>query len=116
MVNGSQTHTIKGLKPGTSFRVRVVAKDHSEQVASSTRELRVSVPGEGLAPGVLCARRAFPTANMHAGIHSTCLAVPGIPAGMPVLSPEFGQPQVGIPSPGPTPRLLSWAPPAEVWL
>ncbi|XP_048864599.1 neuronal cell adhesion molecule-like isoform X4 [Brienomyrus brachyistius] len=44
VVNGSQTYTIKGLKPGTSYRVRVVAKDHSDQVAGSTEELRVSVP------------------------------------------------------------------------
>ncbi|XP_019911974.3 neuronal cell adhesion molecule a isoform X4 [Esox lucius] len=42
--NGSQTYLIKGLKPGTSYRVRVVAKDHSEMTIHSTEELLITLP------------------------------------------------------------------------
>ncbi|XP_041933918.1 neuronal cell adhesion molecule a isoform X7 [Alosa sapidissima] len=44
-VNGTQTYLIKGLKAGTSYRVRVVAKDHSDQTLHSTDELVITVPG-----------------------------------------------------------------------
>ncbi|XP_062373436.1 neuronal cell adhesion molecule a [Sardina pilchardus] len=43
-VNGTQTYLIKGLKAGTSYRVRVVAKDHSDQTLHSTDELVITVP------------------------------------------------------------------------
>ncbi|KAM6895813.1 neuronal cell adhesion molecule a isoform 2-T2 [Xenentodon cancila] len=43
LVNGTHSHTIKGLKPGMSYRVRVVAKDGAEQV-HSTNEVVVTVP------------------------------------------------------------------------
>ena len=45
-VNGSQTYQIKGLKPGTSYKVRVVAKDQSDETVHSTEELLITVPGE----------------------------------------------------------------------
>lgn len=45
-VNGTHSHTIKGLKPGMSYRVRVVAKDGAGQTVSSTNEVVVTVPGE----------------------------------------------------------------------
>ncbi|XP_028809917.1 neuronal cell adhesion molecule a isoform X2 [Denticeps clupeoides] len=44
LVNGTQTYLIKGLKPGTSYRVRVVAKDHLDQTIHSTDELVITVP------------------------------------------------------------------------
>lgn len=37
---------IKGLKPGTSYRVRVVARDAADSTAHSTDEVLVAVPGE----------------------------------------------------------------------
>ncbi|KAJ8373250.1 hypothetical protein AAFF_G00266970 [Aldrovandia affinis] len=43
-VNGSQTYQIKGLKPGTSYRVRVVAKDQSDATVHRTEELLITVP------------------------------------------------------------------------
>ncbi|XP_036375958.1 neuronal cell adhesion molecule-like isoform X3 [Megalops cyprinoides] len=43
-VNGSQTYQIKGLKPGTSYKVRVVAKDQSDETVHSTEELLITVP------------------------------------------------------------------------
>ncbi|KAI1882325.1 hypothetical protein AGOR_G00249510 [Albula goreensis] len=43
-VNGSQTYHIKGLKPGTSYKVRVVAKDQSDETVHSTEELLITVP------------------------------------------------------------------------
>uniref|UniRef100_A0A8C7ICZ6 Neuronal cell adhesion molecule a n=1 Tax=Oncorhynchus kisutch TaxID=8019 RepID=A0A8C7ICZ6_ONCKI len=42
--SGSQTHLIKGLKPGTSYRVRLVVKDHSEATIHSTEELVITLP------------------------------------------------------------------------
>ena len=45
-VNGSQSYLIKGLKPGTSYRVRVVARDQSGASVHSTEEHRITVPGE----------------------------------------------------------------------
>ncbi|XP_029603030.1 neuronal cell adhesion molecule isoform X10 [Salmo trutta] len=42
--SGSQTYLIKGLKPGTSYRVRVVVKDHSEATIHSTEELVITLP------------------------------------------------------------------------
>ncbi|KAL4612744.1 neuronal cell adhesion molecule-like isoform X10 [Arapaima gigas] len=43
-VNSSQTYHIKGLKPGTSYRVRVVAKDQSGKTVHSTEQLLITVP------------------------------------------------------------------------
>ncbi|XP_066543231.1 neuronal cell adhesion molecule a isoform X4 [Amia ocellicauda] len=43
-VNGSQSFLIKGLKPGTSYKVRVVAKDQSDEMVHSTEELIITVP------------------------------------------------------------------------
>uniref|UniRef100_A0A8K9XES9 Neuronal cell adhesion molecule a n=1 Tax=Oncorhynchus mykiss TaxID=8022 RepID=A0A8K9XES9_ONCMY len=42
--SGSQTYLIKGLKPGTSYRVRLVVKDHSEATIHSTEELVITLP------------------------------------------------------------------------
>ncbi|XP_026220278.1 neuronal cell adhesion molecule a isoform X1 [Anabas testudineus] len=44
MVNSSHSHMIKGLKPGTSYRVRVVARDPVDSTVHSTDEVLVSVP------------------------------------------------------------------------
>ncbi|XP_056132630.1 LOW QUALITY PROTEIN: neuronal cell adhesion molecule a [Lampris incognitus] len=44
LVNGSHSHMIKGLKPGTSYRVRVVARDQADSAVHSTKELLVTVP------------------------------------------------------------------------
>lgn len=46
LVNSSHSHMIKGLKPGTSYRVRVVARDLVDSTVHSTDEVLVSVPGE----------------------------------------------------------------------
>lgn len=37
---------IKGLKPGTSYRVRVVARDPADPTVHITDEVLVTVPGE----------------------------------------------------------------------
>lgn len=44
-VNGTHSHMIKGLKPGMSYKVRVVATDEAERMHSS-KEVPVTVPGE----------------------------------------------------------------------
>nr|XP_043876399.1 neuronal cell adhesion molecule a isoform X3 [Solea senegalensis] len=44
LVNGSHSHMIKGLKPGTSYRVRVVARDPTDATIHSTDEVLVTVP------------------------------------------------------------------------
>ncbi|XP_075327553.1 neuronal cell adhesion molecule a isoform X6 [Odontesthes bonariensis] len=44
LVNGTHSHTIKGLKPGTSYRVRVVARDGADGTVHSTSEVLVTVP------------------------------------------------------------------------
>ncbi|XP_044041645.1 neuronal cell adhesion molecule a isoform X2 [Siniperca chuatsi] len=44
LVNGSHWHMIKGLKPGTSYRVRVVARDPADPTVHSTDEVLVMVP------------------------------------------------------------------------
>ncbi|XP_042259464.1 neuronal cell adhesion molecule a isoform X4 [Thunnus maccoyii] len=44
LVNGSHSHMIKGLKPGTSYRVRVVARDPADPTVHSTDEVLVTVP------------------------------------------------------------------------
>lgn len=46
LVNGSHWHMIKGLKPGTSYKVRVVARDPNDPAVHSTDEVLVAVPGE----------------------------------------------------------------------
>lgn len=46
LVNGSHWHMIKGLKPGSSYRVRVVARDPADPTVHSTDEVLVAVPGE----------------------------------------------------------------------
>ncbi|XP_054656552.1 neuronal cell adhesion molecule a isoform X4 [Dunckerocampus dactyliophorus] len=43
-VNGSHSHVLKGLKPGTSYRVRVVARDPTGPTLHSTNEEVVTVP------------------------------------------------------------------------
>ncbi|KAM4619274.1 neuronal cell adhesion molecule-like isoform 1-T2 [Polymixia lowei] len=43
-VNGSQNLMLKGLKEGLSYRVRVVAKGHSDQTLHHSEELVVMVP------------------------------------------------------------------------
>ncbi|XP_078797608.1 neuronal cell adhesion molecule a isoform X5 [Oryzias latipes] len=42
-VNGTHSHMIKGLKPGMSYKVRVVATDEAERMHSS-KEVPVTVP------------------------------------------------------------------------
>ncbi|XP_028304756.1 neuronal cell adhesion molecule a isoform X9 [Gouania willdenowi] len=44
LVNGSHSHIIKGLKPGLTYRVRVVARDAAEPTVHSTGEVLVAVP------------------------------------------------------------------------
>ncbi|XP_045927875.1 neuronal cell adhesion molecule a isoform X5 [Micropterus dolomieu] len=44
LVNGSHSHMIKGLKPGMSYRVRVVARDPADLTVHSTDEVSVLVP------------------------------------------------------------------------
>ncbi|XP_019738518.1 neuronal cell adhesion molecule a isoform X3 [Hippocampus comes] len=43
-VNGSHSHILKGLKPGTSYRVRVVARDPAGPTLHATNEEVVTVP------------------------------------------------------------------------
>ncbi|XP_021330695.1 neuronal cell adhesion molecule a isoform X8 [Danio rerio] len=43
-VNGTRTFQIRGLKPGMSYRVRLVAKDHSDATIHSTQEMLITVP------------------------------------------------------------------------
>lgn len=44
LVNGSHSHVLKGLKPGLTYRVRVVARDPSVSTVHSSEEVPVSVP------------------------------------------------------------------------
>ncbi|CAJ1054974.1 neuronal cell adhesion molecule a [Xyrichtys novacula] len=44
LVNGSHWHMIKGLKPGTSYKVRVVARDPADPTVHKTDEVVVTVP------------------------------------------------------------------------
>ncbi|XP_044212657.1 neuronal cell adhesion molecule-like isoform X3 [Thunnus albacares] len=44
LVNGSQNYMLKGLKEGLSYRVRLVAKGHSDQAPHRSKELLVTVP------------------------------------------------------------------------
>lgn len=46
LVNGSNWLMIKGLKPGTPYRVRVVARDPTDPTVHSTDEVLVAMPGE----------------------------------------------------------------------
>ncbi|KAK1906745.1 Neuronal cell adhesion molecule [Dissostichus eleginoides] len=58
LVNGSHWHMIKGLKPGTSYKVRVVARDPSDPTVHSTDEVLVAVPDiatQGWFIGLMCA-------------------------------------------------------------
>lgn len=48
LVNGSQNVTLKGLKGGLSYRVRLVAQGHHDQPLHHSEELVVSVPGEAV--------------------------------------------------------------------
>ncbi|XP_015251595.1 PREDICTED: neuronal cell adhesion molecule-like isoform X3 [Cyprinodon variegatus] len=43
-VNGTHSHTIKGLKPGTSYWVRVVARDGADLAVHETTNVLVTVP------------------------------------------------------------------------
>lgn len=45
---------IKGLKPGTSYRVRVVARDAADPAVHSADEVLVAVPGEAGMPQDRC--------------------------------------------------------------
>lgn len=51
-MNGSHSHLIRGLKPATSYRVRVVARDPVDPAVHSTDEVLVSVPGEAACLGI----------------------------------------------------------------
>nr|XP_015813184.1 neuronal cell adhesion molecule a isoform X4 [Nothobranchius furzeri] len=44
LVNGTHSHTIKGLKPGTTYRVCVLARDGADQTVHKTNEVSVTVP------------------------------------------------------------------------
>ncbi|XP_053174676.1 neuronal cell adhesion molecule-like isoform X2 [Scomber japonicus] len=44
LVNGSQNYMLKGLKEGLSYRVRLVAKGHSDQAPHRSKEVVVEVP------------------------------------------------------------------------
>ncbi|XP_050933598.1 neuronal cell adhesion molecule a isoform X3 [Lates calcarifer] len=44
LVNSSHSHMLKGLKPGTSYKVRVVARDPADPTVHSTDEVVVTVP------------------------------------------------------------------------
>ncbi|XP_023273722.1 neuronal cell adhesion molecule-like [Seriola lalandi dorsalis] len=44
LVNGSHSHMIKGLKPGTTYKVRLVARDPVDPTVHSTGEVDVTVP------------------------------------------------------------------------
>lgn len=48
VVNGSQSHVLKGLKEGLAYKVRVVAKSHTNQTVHHSKELLFTVPGEAL--------------------------------------------------------------------
>lgn len=48
LVNGSQNYMLKGLKEGLSYRVRLVAKGHSDQAPHRSKEVVVEVPGEAV--------------------------------------------------------------------
>lgn len=50
LVNGSQNIMLKGLKGGSSYRVRLVAKGHHDQPLHLSEEVLVTVPGEAV-PG-----------------------------------------------------------------
>uniref|UniRef100_A0AAR2IRQ1 Neuronal cell adhesion molecule n=1 Tax=Pygocentrus nattereri TaxID=42514 RepID=A0AAR2IRQ1_PYGNA len=44
MVNGSQSHVLKGLKEGLAYKVRLVAKGHTDQTVHRSEELLVTLP------------------------------------------------------------------------
>ncbi|XP_030631247.1 neuronal cell adhesion molecule isoform X3 [Chanos chanos] len=44
LVNGSQSHVLKGLKEGLAYKVRVVAMGHADQTVHRSEELLVTVP------------------------------------------------------------------------
>ncbi|XP_066524767.1 neuronal cell adhesion molecule-like isoform X4 [Hoplias malabaricus] len=44
MVNGSQFHVLKSLKEGLAYKVRVVAKGHTDHTVHRSEELLVTVP------------------------------------------------------------------------
>uniref|UniRef100_A0A8D3BEZ9 Neuronal cell adhesion molecule a n=1 Tax=Scophthalmus maximus TaxID=52904 RepID=A0A8D3BEZ9_SCOMX len=55
LVNGSHSHTIKGLKPGTSYRVRVVARDPSDPAVHTVPSRQVDIATQGWFIGLMCA-------------------------------------------------------------
>uniref|UniRef100_A0A672JPF7 Neural cell adhesion molecule L1 n=1 Tax=Salarias fasciatus TaxID=181472 RepID=A0A672JPF7_SALFA len=61
LVNGSHSHMIKGLKPGTSYRVRVVARDAADPTAHSMTppppppNRQVDIATQGWFIGLMCA-------------------------------------------------------------
>uniref|UniRef100_A0A8C5GNL7 Neural cell adhesion molecule L1 n=1 Tax=Gouania willdenowi TaxID=441366 RepID=A0A8C5GNL7_GOUWI len=57
LVNGSHSHIIKGLKPGLTYRVRVVARDAAEPTVHSTAvaNRQVDIATQGWFIGLMCA-------------------------------------------------------------
>ncbi|KAI4877291.1 hypothetical protein NFI96_011837, partial [Prochilodus magdalenae] len=65
MVNGSQSHVLKGLKEGLAYKVRVVAKGHTNQTVHRSEELlvtlramasrQVDIATQGWFIGLMCA-------------------------------------------------------------
>ncbi|XP_063073732.1 neuronal cell adhesion molecule a [Engraulis encrasicolus] len=51
-VNGSQSYMMKGLKAGTTYRVRLVAKDHVDRTLHLTEEMLIKVPAAVVSPHV----------------------------------------------------------------
>uniref|UniRef100_A0A8C2EZZ3 Neural cell adhesion molecule L1 n=1 Tax=Cyprinus carpio TaxID=7962 RepID=A0A8C2EZZ3_CYPCA len=54
-VNGTRTYQIRGLKPGMSYRVRVVAKDHSDATVHTMTSKQVDIATQGWFIGLMCA-------------------------------------------------------------
>uniref|UniRef100_A0A7N6AHU1 Neural cell adhesion molecule L1 n=1 Tax=Anabas testudineus TaxID=64144 RepID=A0A7N6AHU1_ANATE len=55
MVNSSHSHMIKGLKPGTSYRVRVVARDPVDSTVHTVPSRQVDIATQGWFIGLMCA-------------------------------------------------------------
>uniref|UniRef100_A0A673BWI4 Neuronal cell adhesion molecule a n=1 Tax=Sphaeramia orbicularis TaxID=375764 RepID=A0A673BWI4_9TELE len=55
LVNGSHSHMIKGLKPGTSYRVRVVARDPAVPTVHTAPSRQVDIATQGWFIGLMCA-------------------------------------------------------------
>uniref|UniRef100_A0A8C9ZSA9 Neural cell adhesion molecule L1 n=1 Tax=Sander lucioperca TaxID=283035 RepID=A0A8C9ZSA9_SANLU len=55
LVNGSHWHMIKGLKPGTSYKVRVVARDPADPTVHTVPSRQVDIATQGWFIGLMCA-------------------------------------------------------------